>query len=434
MEKRIMNSDFSTRKIKSHNSSRLIDLLDGYLSRSSEMHQAFLENQMTALETITEFSRRSESGLSPSSSNPAIFSREQLEEFSNGTIARCFGPDYAILDQRPTPRIPNGRLLLIDRVIEISGKRMQIDPPASIVTELDVPPDAWYFPGNPYQGLPLSMLLEMALQPCGILSAYLGTSLVLPAENHLFRNLDGWITQASQLELLGKTITNRAELTKSVASGGLYIQTYRFSLSTDGQVFLEGESSFGYFTDPVMKNQSGLDLGKKQPGSIRTAGFPDGFTQVRDFDSTSRHLLDLTDQTWIHPTGGKYGLGLVTGLRAVDPDDWFFENHFYGDPVMPGSLGVESITRGLAVLTGQISGNHSSNELALDLSADQPLKWKYRGQVLPTNELTYFEAHIKQMTSNGGQIRILADADFWVDDLRIYTIENLSMVLKEGMK
>lgn len=420
--------------MKSLNTHRLIDLLDGYLSRSTEVHQAFLENQITALKTITEISVKPVSQPNSSPSNPLAFSRGQLEEFSKGSIARCFGQEYAILDQRLTPRIPNGRLLLIDRVREISGKRGEIAPPASITTEVDVRPDAWYLRDNPYQGLPLSVLLEMALQPCGILSAYLGTSLVIPAENHLFRNLDGWIRMAAQPELREKTITNRAELTKSVASGGLYIQSYRFSLSLEGQTFLEGESSFGYFTRPVMNNQSGLDLGKRLPGLIRSAGFPAGFSQMKESDQSNRPLLDLTDHTWSDPTGGKFGLGVAIGQRDVDPDDWFFENHFYGDPVMPGSLGVESITRGLAALAGQASGNHPSNDLALEFPSNNPLVWKYRGQVLPTNKLTYFEAHIKQATSSGGQTHISADADFWVDDLRIYSIENLSMVLKEGVK
>lgn len=428
------NPEMSTRKIRSHNSQRLIGLLDGHLSRSTEMHQALLENQMIALKTVSEITEKSASQPNSSLSNPLVFSRKKLEEFSNGTIARCFGPDYAILDQRPTPRIPNGRLLLIDRVTEINGKRMEITPPASIVTEVDVPAYAWYLQGNPYQGLPLSVLMEMALQPCGILSAYLGTSLVIPAENYLFRNLDGWISLTDHPDLRGKSITNRAELIKSVASGGLYIQTYQFSLSTEGQTFLEGESSFGYFTRTVMNIQSGLDLGEKQPGLIQSAGFPAGFSQLGPSELTSRPLLDLTDRTWIDPAGGKYRLGVVAGQRDVDPGDWFFKNHFYGDPVMPGSLGVESIIRGLAELAGQINGINPTNVLALDLTASQPLRWKYRGQVLPTNKKTNFETHIKQVTSSGGQTHISADADFWVDDLRIYTMENLSMVLKEGVK
>ncbi|MBM3137181.1 MAG: hypothetical protein FJZ98_03215 [Chloroflexi bacterium] len=429
-----MNTDTTAKIEETRNPTRLIDLLDGYLSRSSEMHQAFLENQAAAMKAIAEMSGNQLGQPAQIPPTPVIFSRAHLEEFSKGSIARCFGPDYAILDQRPTPRIPNGRLLLMDRVIAISGKRMEIAPPASIITEVDVPQDSWYFQKNPYQGLPLSVLLEMALQPCGIISAYLGTSLLIPAENYLFRNLDGWMRLSTQPDLKEKTITNQAELIKSVASGGLYIQTYKFSLSTEDQTFLEGESSFGYFTPTVMNTQSGLDLGKKLPGLLQSAGFPAGYSEVRNHTPSSKALLDLTDKVWLSRYGGKYGLGVVVGQRNVNPDDWFFENHFYGDPVMPGSLGVESIARGLAEIVRQVNPNQTSDELTLAFSKEHPLRWKYRGQVLPTNKQTHFEAHIKGMDSRGGQTTIIADADFWVDELRIYTIENLSMVLKEGKR
>ena len=42
------------------------------------------------------------------------------------------------------------------------------------------------------------------------------------------------------------------------------------------------------------------------------------------------------------PDGGSKGLGLVVGRIAVDPAFWFFQAHFYQDPVWPGSLGLES--------------------------------------------------------------------------------------------
>ena len=115
-----------------------------------------------------------------------------------------------------------------------------------------------------YPQIPLAVLMEMALQPCGILSAYLGTSLVIPAENNLFRNLDGNLRFVDMPDLRGKTVTNTAQLTRAFSSGGLTIQAYNFALSADGQTFLSGESSFGYFTPATMEKQSGLDGQEKR--------------------------------------------------------------------------------------------------------------------------------------------------------------------------
>jgi len=407
---------------------RFLSILDGVIERSTHVHQSLLENQAVALQAVNALS----AAVPDKGPAPVIFSRQALEEFAAGSIARCFGPDYAVLDTRPAPRIPNGRLLLIDRVTEISGAQMQIQPPASIITEVDVPQDAWYLEGNPYIGLPLAVLMEMALQPCGILSAYLGTSLVIPPENHQFRNLNGWIRTHDMPDLCGKTITNWAQLIKSVASGGLYLQTYRFSLSADQRSFLEGESSFGYFTPEVMGSQSGLDQGARLPGLIASKDFPNGFLPFDNQAQTDKRLLDLSDHTWIDPSGGKFGLGVVVGERAVNQNDWFFANHFYGNPVMPGSLGVEAVVRGLSALVKERAGKDGKAQLALDFPADRPLSWKYRGQVLPSNRQTAFEAHIHQAVSEAGETRISAQADYWVDGLRIYTIKNLSLVLKEG--
>jgi 3-hydroxymyristoyl/3-hydroxydecanoyl-(acyl carrier protein) dehydratase len=407
---------------------RFLAILEGMIERSTQVHQTLLENQSAALQAFKVLY----TAMPDRGPAQVVFSRQALEEFAAGSIARCFGSEYVELDKRPAPRIPNGRLLLIDRVTEISGTRMQIQPPAGIVTEVDVPQDAWYLEENPYSGLPLSILMEMALQPCGILSAFLGTSLVIPPENHQFRNLDGWIRLHETPDLSGRTITNRAQLIKSVASGGLYLQTYRFSLSVDDQSFLEGESSFGYFTPEVMGGQSGLDQGARLPGLISSKDFPNGFLSVEDVLRHGKRLLDLSDRTWVNPSGGKFGLGVAVGESAVGQADWFFANHFHGDPVMPGSLGVEAVICGLSALVKESGGKKGKTLLALDFPADRPLRWKYRGQVLPTNRQTVYELHINQVDLDTAGTRVSAQADFWVDGLRIYTIENLSLMLKEG--
>ena len=421
-----MPTELIATEMNSHHPQRLLEVLDGFMTRSTEIHRSILDNQTTMLDALSALSNP----IKSTASRQAVFSRSQLDEFACGSIARCFGSEYAILDQRPAPRIPNGQLLLIDRVTEISGQRMEIKPPASIVTEVDVPVNAWYLKHSPNAGVPLAVLMEMALQPCGILSAYLGTSLVIPPENHLFRNLDGAITLADQPDLRGETITNHAELIKSVASAGLYIQTYHFALSSGNSVFLEGESSFGYFTPTVMKNQSGLDLGEKRSRLIEAQNFAEGYLDIPQPNTGS--ALDLSEHIWVNPDGGRYGRGVVAGQRNVDPHDWYFSNHFYGDPVMPGSLGVEMIDRGLIDLIHQKVGGDSPHIMQMEFPSTTPFIWKYRGQVLPSNRQTYFEVHIKDMHSDINGMRFIAEADLWVDGLRIYTIDNLTLVLKEG--
>ena len=184
-----------------------------------------------------------------------------------GSIAKCFGPEFEILDKRRSPRIPNGDLLLIDRVMKIDGERGNLNPPAAITSEFDITPDIWFISDNPYSGIPLAVIMEIALQPCGILSAYLGSSLMLPAEVNIFRNLDGNISFISCPDLRGKTVVNHSRLLSSISGAGMMIQEYAFELAVEGQTFLTGKSSFGYFTRVVMEKQTGLDIDENRPAS-----------------------------------------------------------------------------------------------------------------------------------------------------------------------
>ena len=433
----IESSSFNKNRHSRH-TIRALDILDGEISRSNAVHQSLLENQSQALRTITDIRNFSASNNHAIHIRELLFSKEHLEEFATGSIAKCFGPEYKVLDQRKSPRIPNGLLLLIDRVTEISGERQNLNPPASITTEFDIKDNAWFIQESNYPGIPLSILMEIALQPCGILSAYLGTSLVIPAENNLFRNLDGNIKFYSTPDLRGKTVTNKAELIKTISSGGLYIQEFRFELSVSGSTFLAGESSFGYFTQGVMDKQSGLDLAEKRLKITGRQGFPEDYISLNSEallslgeSQTGRHL-DLTDHIWLSKDGGRSGQGVVIGQKSLKGNEWFFKNHFYQDPVMPGSLGIEAIAQGLWAIAADKTRGSWSDYTLVDFACEEPVRWKYRGQVTPENRNMYFEVHIKERSKSVSFVELKADADFWVGDVRIYSVENISMRFKEN--
>ena len=47
--------------------------------------------------------------------------------------------------------------------------------------------------------------------------------------------------------------------------------------------------------------------------------------------------------TNVDETGGENGKGIITAEFDVNPDLWFFQCHFEGDPVMPGCLGLDAL-------------------------------------------------------------------------------------------
>ena len=67
---------------------------------------------------------------------------------------------------------------------------------------------------------------------------------------------------------------------------------------------------------------------------------------------------------------------------------WFFRAHFYQDPVQPGSLGIEALLQALQALA--IEQGLGSGLVAPRFETQATgvaMKWKYRGQVVPTNDV-----------------------------------------------
>jgi len=403
---------------------RLLEILDENLSQSSAVHNALLDNQLAALRISSMDLTLNTSPIHPDIEKKIAFTKNQLREFGTGSIAKCFGDDYMILDPRPSPRIPNGDLLMIDSIPEITGERHKIAPPASSISEYTIDPTAWFLRENPYRRVPLAILMELALQPCGIISAYIGTSLHLPPENNRFRNLDGFIRFTSQPDLSGKTITNYAVLLDAFSSGGMHIQKYAFSLSAGRSKFLEGESTFGYFTSEAMANQSGLG----QPVPVVSAG---NSSLVEAGNSTGHFAL--TDFVNFDSSNNEGKNLIITGVKELSADEWFYANHFYQDPVMPGSLGAEAIVQGLwTYFTHSEQARRFKNPVLAFDTHEEPFTWKYRGQVTPQNKQVLYRVEIIKELPTSTETRITAHADFWVDGLHIYSFKNISAVIKEG--
>ncbi len=417
---------------------RILTVLQENLSRSNQLQQNFLEHQAQILQTIASDAGFPNPFIKAKSATHPVITKTQLEEFGSGSIAKCFGPDFQILDQRKSPRIPNGDLLMLDRVLTISGERGNLNPPASITTEFDIPRNGWFIKENKYPGVPLGILMEIALQPCGILSAYLGTSLALPADVNLFRNLDGTICFHSCPVLCGQTVTNHSRLLMSVSSGGMLIQKFAFELSTARSVFLSGESAFGYFRQTAMDKQTGLDMGEKtMPGTGNHLIYDDThpvdlFPTLPQGNPSGLSHLDLVDRLQLKENSGRYGHGIIIGEKKLGGKEWFYKNHFFQDPVMPGSLGIEAIVQGLWAYMKHSQPDKNFSNPVVDFSHSEPLNWKYRGQVIPANSEIYFEIHLKSQYASETTSNLVGDADFWVDGTRIYAIQNISMTWREG--
>ncbi|MBE2195506.1 MAG: hypothetical protein IAE83_15135 [Anaerolinea sp.] len=373
---------------------------------------------------------------------PALFDEAAIHEFALGSVVKCFGEEYRIYENRRAPRIPNGDLLLVSRVTEMHGKRHELAGGSRTVSEYDMPAAPWFFRDNAQPGIPYSVYMEMALQLCGFLSAYLGSTLTFPDLDFYFRNLDGDGRLTRDLDLRGKTITNHVEMLSSITMKGIILQKFTFDLSADGQSFYKGGASFGCFTAEAMANQVGLDKGKPVPTWLENSGrrvAPLDLNALKQARPGKPHYrlssnqLDFIDEARFVPDGGKYGKGYIYALENVDPADWFFTNHFHQDPVMPGSLGVEAILQSMQALALTLDLGAQFRSPRFRQAENHHTIWRYRGQVIRKNKTIWMEVHVKDIMRTPDRVTVIGDASLWRDDgLRIYEVQDAAISLVEG--
>lgn len=386
-------------------------------------------------------------------SKPSLLTEEQVQEFCTGSIARCFGEEFSIYDNGTikTSRMPNTHLNFVSRVLEVKGQRHRIEEGSTILTEYDVPINPWYYCQNSSESVPYSILMEIGLQPCGFLSAYLGTTLLYPDRSLYFRNLDGEGTLSQDLDIRGKTITNLATLTSSTNIQGVILQSFNFQLMNNGKVFYQGKASFGHFSPESLLNQVGLDRGQNvspwyekeksaNPNPLEI-DLQERQSRVKYFQLRTDkpyyrlpgHQLDLLNEAKIIEKGGIYKLGYIYGRKKVNLTDWYFKCHFHQDPVMPGSLGVEAMLQALQLYAVHFDLGRSFKSPQFRQKIDHKIIWKYRGQIPPDQNEMYLEVHLKKIEIERNYVTLIGDGSLWKPKLRIYEVEDLAIQLVDGI-
>ncbi|MDX2470243.1 MAG: beta-ketoacyl synthase N-terminal-like domain-containing protein [SAR324 cluster bacterium] len=372
------------------------------------------------------------------------YNDQAIVEFAVGSLGKAFGPDFNIFEGKLSQRNPNGQLQLVSRVPEFNGVQGKFEKESILISEYDVFAMDWYYQDNPAGVLPYSVIMEIALQPCGIIGALMGSPLVFPKTDQRYRNLDATATMYGSPDLRGKIITCKVWLHSTSKAQDTLIQKYSFELLVDGVKFYDGKTTFGYFTQKALSNQLGLDVGKLKPLWIDENNAASTTYNLSDEASCSvftakpaqpnlkigRGQHNYLDQVQVVGSGGKHSKGYVSGSKTIINDDWFFEYHFKDDPVMPGSLGVEAITQAIKTFAlDQNLGAKFTNPI-FDHAIGQA-DWKYRGQIVPENDVMSLEAHITSIEETAGATTIWAEASLWKDGLRIYEVPKIGIQIRE---
>ena len=345
-----------------------------------------------------------------------------------GMPSDAFGALYAPFDgTRRAPRLPDEPYHFISRILSVDSAPGVPTKGGTVVAEYDVPADAWYFEDGRCGAVPLSVLIEILLQPCGWLSSYNGFAANRP-DDVVFRNLDG--TDVVLVRPAGAgTLRVTSTLERFAEGGGSTIVFFDVVCTQGDDVVMTMKTAFGFFSPDALKNQVGL---KVEPGELEALSAPApisvayGSDGLRGDPSLAQGRLQVIDRLNFWPGGGAGGLGRLVAEYDVHPEAWFFKAHFFQDPVQPGSLGLEAMQQA-ARAAARLAGLADGGSVFEPVAVGQTFSWKFRGQVVPTNTRTRSEVEIMSTTPDDRGVLIVFQGSFWVDDLRIYETQGMGV-------
>jgi 3-hydroxyacyl-[acyl-carrier protein] dehydratase / trans-2-decenoyl-[acyl-carrier protein] isomerase len=129
--------------------------------------------------------------------------------------------------------------------------------------------------------------------------------------------------------------------------------------------------------------------------------------------------------TSITATGGESGLGKIEAELDINPDLWFFQCHFEGDPVMPGCLGLDAMWQLVGFHLGWQGNKGKGRALGVG-------EVKFTGMVLPDSKLVAYEVTMKRVITRRLVLGI-ADGIMKVDGKPIYEAKGLRVGLFEDI-
>ena len=137
-------------------------------------------------------------------------------------------------------------------------------------------------------------------------------------------------------------------------------------------------------------------------------------------------MLMMDRITEISLDGGPFGKGHVVGEYDIQPDLWFFQCHFPGDPVMPGCLGLDAMWQAVGYWLGWSGSPGKGRALGVG-------EVKFTGEITPDKKLVRYEIDIKR-ARRGKLVLGIADGRVYVDGQHVYTALDMKVGLKNVLQ
>jgi 3-hydroxyacyl-[acyl-carrier protein] dehydratase/trans-2-decenoyl-[acyl-carrier protein] isomerase len=126
-------------------------------------------------------------------------------------------------------------------------------------------------------------------------------------------------------------------------------------------------------------------------------------------------IVNITEQ------GGSANKGHIVAELDINPELWFFNCHFPGDPVMPGCLGLDAMWQLIGFFLGWLGGAGRGRALGAG-------EVKFTGQVMPTTQLVKYHIDMKRVIMRR-LVMGIGDAVMEADGKAIYSAKDLRVGL-----
>jgi 3-oxoacyl-(acyl-carrier-protein) synthase/3-hydroxymyristoyl/3-hydroxydecanoyl-(acyl carrier protein) dehydratase len=378
------------------------------------------------------------------------FDRDECIEFAVGSIARVLGPAFTEVDSFPTRvRLPDEPLMLVDRIVSISGVPRSMQP-GKLVTAHDIRPGAWYLDND---HIPPCIAIE-AGQADLFLSAFLGIDFQTRGKA-VYRLLDAVVTFHRGLPGPGETIRYDIRIERFFRQGNTWFFRFQFDGTVNGEPLLTmREGCAGFFSAEELAAGKGV---VERPGSrkqemafapleaatydarqldaLRAGDFAACFGRLFEGVSLQAPLrlpsgrMNLVHRvTHLDPQGGRYSRGVIRAEADIHPDDWFLTCHFVDDRVMPGTLMYECCLHTLRIFFMRSGWIGEQQSCTWEPVPGVASRLKCRGQVVESTRVAAYEVSIKELGFRPEPYAI-ADALMYADGKAIVEITDMTLQL-----